>query len=54
MIVIGQVRTCTRASGSVVKLVALVLPVVDLDVARIELGQMLKQLGTVAIFGIDE
>jgi hypothetical protein len=51
MIVISQVRTCTRAPGGVVELVALVLPVVDLDVARIDFGQVFEQLGPVGIPG---
>ncbi len=54
VIVIGKVGTCAGLSGGGVEFFALVLAVMDLDVARVEFGQVFEELRAVTVLGVDQ
>lgn len=54
MVVVGEVGADAGAAGGFDQIGAFVLTVVKLDVVGVELGQVLKKTGAVAVLGIDE
>lgn len=54
VIIVSQIGTRSRATCCLEQLLPLVLAIVDLDVPWEEFSQVLKQLGAMAVLGVDQ